>query len=730
MTQSRLVRVLAATLVLLAGLWWTVGPWSGQSDRHPQSLSRLTPSVTTFGYDETRSGHVVSYVDASTALAVVAGQPALVDLAKRSLRFKPLYIRSDELPDEWAGKFAAGRRILIVTTPKGLEAIDVDAAERLWEVKTLWGHGIAATPVIDQKAGKIYFYSRRYGRWAGFEHQVYQVNLDGGGLRSVSLDINGIFATRYPDLSGNSWHRRVHCKTAMGLNRTVAPPYVFFGCSLQTGQDAASRYGVMRSLSGLVVSVPLDLDGNLKGSRSHRAFFTSEMRKEDATGFDSGIYNSGAGPALLPDGSILVATGNGPVFPELGNFGCSMIRLDGISLRPVVHADGMPSSFSHSLPPFNECWHLNVEYSNSSAAVIEGGGRLTAAVITKDGFLEVFDPLQIHPSRSGVARTRVAGGKTYSQPAMISNGQGVRIVSLAKGKPHDLTVNDLLLTDASTLSGMQDIEQKPCFGWLSAWPNANTAGLSLLYSGPIRNDYAVAIVGSEFHNNLKSFFSAHLGHRGDTWLGDGLWGPYVDTSHLGYSVGANYQSPLPKSKPEQFETMWRYFDGRKQPSSPFEHETFWLLRNLDDQRDCRLPRDLGLNAVWEVKRRAVLHAAGNDAINAHDYNPSDGTLRLAWRLALDAPDQLMDAHPVISSNAEGEIPVVLALVYADAGDGSVTSAVLFVDTTSGKLVNRFEFDGLVRFSMPLVFDEHIMIPTLDNGLQVLSVVKDEDQEDG
>ena len=358
MPHSRLVLVLPAMLVLLVGLWWTVGLWPGHSDWHPQSLPRLTPSVTTFGYDEARSGHVDSHVDASTALAVVAGQPALADLVKQSLRFKPLYIRSDELPDEWAGRFAAGRRILIVTTSKGLEAIDVDAAERLWEVRTLWGHGIAATPVIDQKAGKIYFYSRRYGRRAGFEHQIYQVNIDGDGLRSVSLDINGIFETRYPNLSGISWQSRVHCKTAMGLNRTVTPSYVFFGCSLHTGQDAASRYGVMRSLSGLVVSVPLDPDGNLEGSPGHRAFFTSEMRKEDATGFDSGIYNSGAGPALLPDGSILVATGNGPVFPELGNFGCSMIRLDGISLRPVPHADGMPSSFSHSLPPFNGCWQM------------------------------------------------------------------------------------------------------------------------------------------------------------------------------------------------------------------------------------------------------------------------------------------------------------------------------------------------------------------------------------
>jgi hypothetical protein len=602
----------------------------------------------------------------------------------------------------------------------GLRAIDVDKAEILWQVPVSKNHFIAATPVIDTDAGKIYFYTVGYQEDSGYGHEIYQVDFNGENLRSQSLDFDSLFEQRATRAGTAPWRKRSHCKTAMGLNRKVTPGYVYFACSIQTGKGADSKYGAQRGLSGLVNAFLLDQSGNLQGPRAHRVFFASALGSNPMTGFDTGVYNSGSGPSLLPDGSLLVATGNGPVSLQDGNFGCSVVRLDGTTLQPMVNSQGNPAAFSHSTPPFNECWYLNVEYANSSVAVLDDKGVLTAAVISKDGYLDVFNPLLMDPSRSGVVRTRVANDKTYSQPVFLKSGNGARVVSLAKNRPYVLEINDLLLADSSTLAAMKNLTRAACYGWLSSRPSVNSPELSLLYSGPIRNDYAVAVKGEAFFDELTSFFSSRLGYQNDTWHSDGQWGPYMEITRLGFSMDPNSEVDIPLSRLERFDSEELYLEASDRKHAQYTHPEFWVLRNLDGDRDCPLPDHPELTAVYTAERHEVTYKGRNDSIDAHDFNYGDGTLRLAWSYQLDPSDQLMNTHPVISTTADGTHPVVLVPVYSTTANSVAESALLLIDGNSGKLLNRIVFSGQTHFSMPLLFDEKIVIPTVDDGLQILS----------
>jgi hypothetical protein len=486
------------TILMLSGL---ILPDYFRSMDHDDPI-RLTPSVTSFGYNATRTARVTSYINSSIPFSIQPATPDLSSLTSGASKHMPLYINGHDSSD----RVIRDRRVLIAPDKSRLRAIDVDKASVLWEVKVLENHVIAVTPVIDLDAGKIYFYSVEYQEATGYDHEIYQVDLDGENFRHQYLNFDRVFMERGSQTNAALLGKHLHCKTAMGLNKNVSPPFVYLACSIQTGKDVESRYGAQRGLSGLVVGFLLDQSGNMKGPDDYKAFFTSVTQANPATGFDTGIYNSGSGPSTLPDGSLLVATGNGPVFLESGNFGCSMVRLSGANLQPLINSQGRPSAFSHSVPPYNECWYLNVEYSSSSAAVLNDEGVLTAAVISKDGFLDVFNPLKMDSSRAEVTRIKVANGKTHSQPAIVKNKNGARVISLVKSRPYAQEINDLLLTDGNTLTSLTHVTQAACYGWVSLIQTGNSPALSLLYSGPMREDYVMATTGSEFYHELTSFF--------------------------------------------------------------------------------------------------------------------------------------------------------------------------------------------------------------------------------
>jgi hypothetical protein len=192
---------------------------------------------------------------------------------------------------------------------------------------------------------------------------------------------------------------------------------------------------------------------------------------------------------------------------------------------------------------------------------------------------------------------------------------------------------------------------------------------------------------------------------------------------LGYSIDPQQSYGVSESSPERIDHLEEYFDAGKNMDLNYAHPEFWVLRNLDEDRDCRLPDHPGLTALYAVKRHAVLYSGRNDSIDAHDFNYGDGSIRRAWSYELGSSDHLMRTHPVISTDADGRHPIVVALVYSDSTDNGVESSALFISGKSGELVNRVNFQGHAHFSMPLIFDEKIVIPTVGNDLQIFNISK-------
>ncbi|MCH5373857.1 MAG: hypothetical protein JJ992_07770, partial [Planctomycetes bacterium] len=132
-------------LVLVLVGAFVIGAVAIMKLREVNPVSRLTSSVATFGYDESRSGQVISFLDASTASTLHAADPALGKVTKNAFRYMPLYIDGSQL----GFGSLQNRRVLLAATQNGLQAIDVDEADVIWSVEVPDQHRIASTPVID-----------------------------------------------------------------------------------------------------------------------------------------------------------------------------------------------------------------------------------------------------------------------------------------------------------------------------------------------------------------------------------------------------------------------------------------------------------------------------------------------------------------------------------------------------------------------------------------------------
>lgn len=675
----------------------------------------MTPSVTTFGYNENRSGQVISHIHSNHPI-YLKELSSTNEITKGAEKLTPLYVNgfrsnNNNLKD---------RRVLVFSDYQKLYAYDIDRSETLWDVSIPRKHALASTPVIDLELGWIYFYTIHYAYNREITHTVYQVDLNGENIQKFPIDMNNIFQKKYPNINYSGWSKHLHCKTALGLNKNVNPANIFFACSIRTGAHKNEKYGTQKGLSGLVISIQLDSKGAIKGKSGLNVFHTSASDdSRPATGFDTGVYNSGSGPSLLPDGSILTATGNGPVFLDRDNYGCSIVRLDGRTLRPKSDNHGNPLAFSHSRPPYNECWLQNIEYANSSVASIEYNDKSLAAVMTKDGNLDLFDPKKMNPNRSNVQRFEIGRMSTYGQPAMFKRKNSIRIYAQAFNQPENSKYTDTLLADGSALKKIKDVSKVSCYGWLSSVPTGSSKQLSLLYSGPIRNDYALAFKNTPLYNNITSIFTDSMRKSFDAYTVDSLWAPYIPIADLGYSFSPSKKPNIKKTRMQLTEPLEIYLDSPINKKK-ITTEDFWILRNLDKDRDCNLKNSPSLLPIYQVERH-YKNKGKNNTLTAFDFNLENEKAQMSWVYELQDHEILTRTHPVVSTDSNNEHPVVIVLINHMQDSKGRTSTLLLIDGETGKKIQKVPFKGDPHFSMPLVFDEKIVVPTKKHGLKIFSL---------
>jgi hypothetical protein len=406
-----------------------------------------TPSALTFGYSDLRPGSAPSCLSSGwyPGLDSAKLEPDTGNTPAMLLYWNGIA--------EKEGPFR-GKRVLVGQAyPAAVYAFDLD------EKKILWRHDFfpaekanrntmpinSSAPVIDRKSLRIYgsFIEERFGGRKATDSRLtqhyYSIGLDGSGAEHRVVDLAKILLEKGTKATPDEISKYIRCRTALGINRQASPPYVYSGCSVARAFSYQGAQFVhqeskqeTKGIRGVLLAMPLDPASGRFAPVDPAYFIPSKLGPEPEAGVDGGIWHSGGAPTVLPGNKLLLATGNGLFKPEEEVYGCSVVRLDGATLRP----DG-PSSHYFSAKGQNplgagrSCHAGNLDPSSSSAATLERNGRFYSVIGGKDGWLKAFDPLQLPGTEADPnSEAKIVDGFLFGQPVIFPGLRNAGIVSI------------------------------------------------------------------------------------------------------------------------------------------------------------------------------------------------------------------------------------------------------------------------------------------------------------
>ncbi len=687
-------------LSMVIGLWLVAEAFNyglGSSTKPAPSPIGQTPSVLTFAYDNLRSGFALSTIHADRSLAA---QPIKLSAGKNASKWMPLYING--FGD--GKKYFPQRRVLIFSSESKLLAVDLDKDEILWTLTLK--EGISSTPVIDLELGRIYILTRTLGDQRDFHHKLYSVSLNGKLKSELDIALLELVPkakrSHYQDVI-----TRIHCKTALGLNRRVTPPYVFVGCSIATKSTPNEQYASQQGIHGFLVTAHTDTQGDFEQKNSVKGFLTSEITDNPMTGFDTGIYNLGSSPSVLDDGSLLLATGNGPTFLESNNFGCSVVRLDGHSLSPKM-------ARSINGRGYNECWYLNLELSSSAVANLRVDNSYISTVLRKDGKLMIFDPDKLAEDQS-FGEFIVGQKPSYGQPVIFKNKNNnaqVMIVGHSFGK----TVNQNVVYVGT--QGLKDLpfqESFRCVGFLLKDASASeTTALHLLYSGPLRNHYTNALSNGKILSELTSFSSSSFGHDGSGNEKKDMWAPYQITSTLGFSAES---SDLEGLAGFELKALSVKPNLRSRMQSEPELETIQVLAPKSEDQSCKPPQEKWA-PLYELYQKEEFGLA--EGLFVHSFSNRSGKFEQHWQYRNQDWVPQRSHNVGVINEATSASGIIFTADQKKPGQKE-SSLLVLLNSETGTAMLTQDFSRTLHFSMPLVLDDLIFLPTRDQGIKAFQI---------
>jgi len=279
----------------------------------------MVASVTTRSYDRARTGTNNS----ETVLTATAVRSrGIVKLFSLPIPDDP---RLEAQPLAVGGLHTADGKIrdLIFQASMGnwVYAFDAVTGEKIWATnlgrpivgtRAIDGHmtnvhwGILSTPVIDEGAGILYAcaWISDDGSVAKGQHFLAALRIRDGSKVHGLLNLEGAVYTPpngLPVQKFVSAQRKQRSALTLTRNHVLIP----FGTIAETSKTAR----------GWLLAVDV------------HAWRLAASWCSTVTGSGGGLWQSGAGPALAPDGSIYVITGNGAFSPQHGDFGESIVRL-------------------------------------------------------------------------------------------------------------------------------------------------------------------------------------------------------------------------------------------------------------------------------------------------------------------------------------------------------------------------------------------------------------------
>jgi hypothetical protein len=278
----------------------------------------MPPSVTTRSYDLARSGAT----DNETVLSASAlRQHGIVKLFSMQiaddprLEAQPLAVGNLRMADGHTHDV-----IFQASMGNTVYAFDAQSGAPLWHTKlgrpitgsrdidqwlinVAWG--ILSTPVIDEAAGILYAcaWISDDGKPANGQHFLAALRLADGSLakRLLNLESAVYNAPGLPQQRFRSAQRKQRAALTLVQGQVLVP----FGSIQETAQSAR----------GWLIAVDT------------AQWRISATWCSTVTESGGGLWQSGAGPAVAPDGSIFVITGNGSFDPAKGDYGESIVKL-------------------------------------------------------------------------------------------------------------------------------------------------------------------------------------------------------------------------------------------------------------------------------------------------------------------------------------------------------------------------------------------------------------------
>jgi hypothetical protein len=279
----------------------------------------MAPSITTRSYDRMRSGATDHETVLSASAVRTRGIAKLFSLAipdDPRLEAQPLAVGGVHMADGRAHDV-----IFQASMGNCVYAFDAQSGAQLWKtnlgrpitgtrdidaflINVAWG--ILSTPVIDETAGILYAcaWISPNGTAGKAQHFLAALRLKDGSLAHPLLNLEGaIYAPPgLPQQKFASAQRKQRAALTLTRGHVLIP------------------FGTIRESSSTARGWLIAVDVN--------AWRIAATWCSTVTGSGGGLWQSGAGPAVAADDSILVVTGNGSFGPEKGDYGESIVRLE------------------------------------------------------------------------------------------------------------------------------------------------------------------------------------------------------------------------------------------------------------------------------------------------------------------------------------------------------------------------------------------------------------------
>ncbi|MBK9038571.1 MAG: hypothetical protein IPL83_05300 [Bdellovibrionales bacterium] len=704
-------------------------------------------SVLTFARDQTRSNVY------DTKHGVDWGKLKAKEHAwgKEAVESMPLYLSYKE------SLFANQKHQIIFGNRRGkIQSFNLNRSSVSWEAGFPEGFQLFSTPVVSKNTGIIYalgrsedFYSAENG--VPPKSGIILMALDVFTGRIVSqrqVNLAEIFSHYTPNVKWDLDPRfGLVCKTALGLREQNQGSVVYFGCSMTKNNNShppseRRPYRQYRGIRGVLLGLETTKNGEF-AEKMPLAFFPSEYHQDNAlTGFDSGIYCAGGAPPVLPDGRILVTTGNGPLIPKMNNFGCSIVKISSETFRPAVNKPGEIPFISLDVNDFEECYTSNADYSSGTvAALAVGPNKFVGFLRDKVGSVIAFDPDKMSGNHlSGreeldVRRDLEIEGLHYGQGSVFLDENSKSNLVIHHHRIWQTRRRLLATSGAEEVLSRLGYTRGHCVGYVRDKPDGRA--FSLYESGPTNG--AIVLVNESLENQERMTSSdvSVVGSAKEEfyWGVGGLKLPYRKLLELGFSPtkGSNYSKskfdlvPMRlmanvdirtsivsmieshyKKEPEYHGT-WKVFS---------EDNGFILRPKKREELNSCLEHD-GLVPFYEYERHESKFLGFK--VSRLVYGEDLGQPRYQWVYS-DDKQRFLHSSSLntirIAGSQDGYVLVAAHEPYKEQ-----ESWLIVLSLKDGHRISEFRFSGSHHFSQPLFTGHGVFLSTRDRGL--IAVTQDE-----